>query len=166
MRKNRSKKRSLEIDYEKLAEALVRAQTKAATPPAPPVGGQTTENAGEGKGEQEKPRWTDGVFRFLLLVIFAATGALGLLLSVFAAVAAVWYAAECMAWTGARTVAANIAYLVLGFMMIVLLLALSVAMIGAAREADRIQDRNYIVGAFSGMVSLAALVISLVALLR
>ena len=176
MSDNNDKKINVEIDYDKLAKAIVKAQKKAEeqdeeteTSKKGNAFVRFWKNVGcalTGKYQGEKPKYTNIVFGSLLMMSFVVIGVVGLLLSAFGLIFLIMYAVNSMVWVGAEAVIGNILQLIMYVAIIFIVFLLSVAMIGAGREAERIKDKNYIVGAFSAMVSLVALVISMVALLR
>lgn len=150
----------LEIDYDKLAEAIVKAQEKSA--------------------EESRPAEKTGFWRAIWLILCnketktgnRATGVLAVVLAFAFNVAFV----VGIAITGIIVYCLiqkynwdqKAAYIVpqILFVVVLLFLALLISLIfrGIANEIGAEKDRNYILSFFSGIVSLAALIVALVAL--
>lgn len=172
---NEDQKIKIEIDYDKLAQAIVKANRLA----------EKTEQEAEkkekkgntcilfwkavwklltGKYKVEGEHWITSVFSVILSVIFFAIGWVGFICSVIAVGYFFYYAIKVLAWTDTGLILQNIAYLFAYLAILLLVFLISLMMIGAGREAQKLKDKNFIVSAFSGMVSLVALIVSFIAL--
>lgn len=173
----KNQKIEIEIDYDKLAQAIVKANRLA----------EKTEQVHEesekkgntfvgfwkavwklltGKYKVEGEYWITSVFSVILSAIFFIVGWLGFIGSIGAFAYFFYYASSVMSWTGAESIVQNIFSLIFELVIVFIAFLISLMMIGAEREARKSKDKNYIVGAFSGMVSLVALIVSLVALVK
>ena len=160
-----------EIDYDKLAEAVVRANVSATE----------DNNAATEQGYEKinifkliyyivfnKKRsngtMTSGLLGGLIALAFNAIAVLGAIVLICGIVALVNIIRECV-WT-VNLIPNNvmvIAFMV-GFLLVVAMFALIFR--GVANEMAIEKDRDYTVAVFSGIVSFAALVVSLIALLK
>lgn len=175
--KNEKQKIKLEIDYDKLAQAIVKANRLAEKTEHEQAEGERKGNAfarfwknvGKlltGKYKVEGEHWITVVFSVILSAIFFVVGWLGFICSISMFGYFFYYAIKVLTWTGAEVIAQNIFSLMLELVIIFLTFLISLMMIGAGREAQKSKDKNFIVGAFSGMVSLVALIVSLIALVK
>lgn len=172
---NNIKSVNMEIDYDKLAEAVVKAQEKAAKI-------EETEELEKVKvtffetikamymilcGKRKTKGLTNDIFVMLTSLLFKIVGWIGVIVSPIV-IGFCFYFAVRMNWTPDafwNNLMTEIAYIIiasysgLAFMF-------SVMLIGASREIQREKDKNYIIAIFSGVVSFAALVVALVALVK
>ena len=138
---------NLEIDYDKLAEAIVTAQEKS-------------------EDEANKKRkFTSGSFAMLIMVAFRVFSILMGLLSValFFAPVVSWNALQWKVFTNA---VASIVTIVFCIVFAIILGLYAVLLWKSAKEIETEKDRNYIISVFSGIVSFAALIVALVALFK
>lgn len=175
--KNEKKKIEIEIDYDKLAQAIVKANRLAEKTEQ---GHEESEKKGNafvdfwkavwklftGKYKVEGEYWITSVFSIILSAIFFIVGWLGFICSISMFAYFFYYAIKVLSWTEAERIVQNIGSLMLELVIIFLTFLISLMMIGAGREAQKSKDKNFIVGAFSGMVSLVALIVSLIALVK
>ena len=154
----------LEIDYDKLAEAIVKAQEKSAEMnvaenlPAEKTGfwksvGLILRNKETKTGER-----TTGALAEVLAFIFNAVSAVFLAFSGLAG----YVLATQIDWK--QDMSRSIIQVSIVLVGIFLSLPMSLIFRGIANEIRAEKDRNYILSFFSGIVSLAALVVALVAL--
>ena len=152
----------LEIDYDKLAEAIVKAQEKSA--------------------EESRPAEKTGFWRAIWLILCnketktgnRATGVLAVVLAfAFNAISLAVLAIMCIAvycliekldWN--QEVSRIVSQIVSVAFLLFLALLTSLIFRGIANEIGAEKDRNYILSFFSGIVSLAALIVALVALFK
>ena len=134
---------NLEIDYDKLAEALIKAQGKQAT--------QYSVTREWMKTLIIPMLWGIAIIAGLLGVIFACQGG-----KIFAE------ALQKSAEEGVTDACMGSAGFIMGlfFIMVAILAGAS------AKEVDKEKDKNFVVEVFSGIVSLVALIISFIALLK
>ena len=138
---------NLEINYDKLAEAIIKAQEK-------------------GESEANKKRkFTSGSFAILVMIAFRIFSAFMGLLSVVLILAPVvsW---KTLQWNGFTNIVTSV--FTIGFCIVIaIVLALYTALLWkSAKEIETEKDRNYIISVFSGIVSFAALIVALVALFK
>lgn len=164
-----------DIDYDKLAEAIVKAQRKAEEFDFEEVESETKVtlldivkavylllfNKSETKG------LTNDIFAMLTSLLFKGIGTLGVVFSPIVIIACLYFAYD-LDWTF-DVVFNNLIYLfsytlIAGFAGLIFMF--SVMLIGASREIQKEKDKNYIIAIFSGVVSFAALVVALIALLN
>ena len=156
----------LEIDYDKLAEAIVKAQEKSA----------------ELNATESRPAGKTGFWRAIWLILCnketktgnRATGVLAEVLAfAFNAISLAVLAIMCIAvyrliekldWN--QEVSRIVSQIVSVAFLLFLALLTSLIFRGIANEIGAEKDRNYILSFFSGIVSLAALIVALVALFR
>ena len=129
-----------EIDYDKLAEAIVKANTK--------------------QQEQYSPsrEW----MKYILIPIFWGVGIISGLLAI------AMFVSLCQNATAifkTATITDDIA-LLFEFLITFFTIGFCVFSIVAAKEIDKENDRTYVASMFSNIVAIAALVVALVALLK
>lgn len=175
--KNEIQKIEVELDYDKLAQAIVKANRLAET--AKPAQEQSEKegnafvrfwkNVGKlltGRYKVEGEHWITAVFATILYVIFMVVGWIGFVASIVTFLYFWYYAIALLPWTGTEIIVQNIIFLIFYLVIVFLAFLVSLMMIGAGREAQKSKDKNFIVGAFSGMVGLVALIVSLIALVK
>ncbi len=133
---------AVEIDYERLADAIVEANKKA-------------KSAESGRTASRE------LMKFILMPILYAVA----FLCAVAAVGFVLVAIQSVQNTAFSGTDALLRFS-LAFMLCLVMIALSLFTFFAAREVSDETDRDYIAALFSNVVSFAALIIALVALLR
>lgn len=173
----KNQKIEIEIDYDKLAQAIVKANRLAEK--AEQVQGQSEKKGNTfvrfwkavwklltGKYKVEGEYWITSVFSVILSAIFFIVGWLGIICSIGVFAYFFYYAIKVMTWTEAGNIFQNIVSLIFELVIVFIAFLMSLMMIGAEREARKSKDKNFIVGAFSGMVSLVALIVSFIALVK
>lgn len=134
---------NLEIDYDKLAEAIKKAQDKT-----------------------EDEKITKGTFSLLASWILGVSGVCGTGISVYS-FGYVWYFAfNILEWESMIQIITNVLVCLLVLIITVCAGALSVMFIGSAREIAKSKDKNFVVSVFSSLTGLIALFVALVALLK
>ena len=134
---------NMDIDYNKLAKAIVEAQNEA--------------NKINIKGS----RFTLGTISALLTLTFQGTAIFGwfaaiiLFLSGFVNVLA-------MQWTSFESIATNIATLIFAIGIESLLIIFPLLLWKSSKEVELEKDKNYLIALFSGIVSVLALIVALV----
>lgn len=108
---------------------------------------------------------TSGAFAFLVSIVFRAVALVGFLVFVLGIYAVVLYVLD-LSWQNGPEVIRNIYALVMVAMILFILVMYSIIMWGASNEMRKERDKNYIVAVFSGVVSFAALIVALVALVE
>ena len=138
---------NLEIDYDKLAEAIVEAQENAAA---------TAKN---------KKRYTLGTFAMPLIMAFYGLSILGwiFVLATPFAVCQLW---NTFSWSSVTESISSIIVLLFMLIIVVTVALYSILLWKSAKEVEAETDRNYVISMFSGVVSFAALIVALVALLK
>ena len=137
---------NLEIDYDKLAEAIVKAQEKDIP-----------------KANQSK-KFTSITFVFLISLVFRGVAIIGFVLTLVTPIA-IWETIE-IKYTGLLGLFFVILIGALSISCVLVLFLLSWMLWKSAKEIETEKDRNYIISVFSGIVSFAALIVALVALFK
>ena len=138
---------NLEIDYEKLAEAIVKAQDKS------------SENA------NKDTTYTSSAFSFFITTIFRSVSIIGWFLSFMIVFVIVYTIRDCVQ-SGGAYLAVNIFVILVEVVLGIVLFLFSFILWKSAKEIQFSKDRNYIISVFSGIVSFAALVVALIALFK
>ena len=138
---------NVEIDYDKLAESIVKAQEKV------------EETA------QKKRRYTLGTFATPLIVAFYSLSVLGWML-VAAVPVGVYKSWQSLQWDNFLNCLSSVVSLLFLLGIMVLVALYSILLWKSAKEVEAETDRNYIVSMFSGVVSFAALIVAFVALVK
>ena len=138
---------NLEINYDKLAESIVKAQEKA------------KETAPKQK------RYTLGTFATPLIVAFYSLSILGwiVVISLPIGVFKTW---QSFGWNGFIECFSSVITLLFLLGIMVMVALYSILLWKSAKEVETETDRNYIISMFSGVVSFAALIVALVALVK
>ena len=145
---NNIKELNLEIDYDKLAQAIVKAE----------------QNASEERSSQ-KASPSAGTMIFLTSFIFRGSALAGFWFSLVGVIAIIANAIR-MDWNGWQAILTNFSALFSVFAVIVLLLLFSILLWQSAKEIEEEKDRNYVVSVFSGLVGFVALIVALIALAK
>jgi len=165
---------TVEIDYEKLADAIVKAQKKA------------EEKSSGSEAQQKEPffkatwrrlktigwivinkkdardtdgRMTMGLMSIPLWALFNVSAAF-----VFLVAIAAFACPICLVCTSGLTATNAFSFLLVPVSILLGLFALLLR--GAANEMDRTNDKNFVVAVFSGIVGVVALIVALVALVK
>ena len=137
----------LEIDYDKLAEAIVRAQEKART------------------GANQSKKFISGMFSMSAFVILRLAASLGAIISLIIVLSCVEMF-KVFTWTSFELISRNIIQIITQISLVLLSAFYSILLWKSAKEIETEKDRNYIISVFSGIVSFAALIVALVALFK
>ena len=138
---------NLEIDYDKLAEAIVKANS------------QLDAEANKSK------KFTSGMFSMSVFAILRVIALLGWIIAFALLIGSINTFIE-MSWNDFSTISGNIFQIIYSITITVLLVLYPLMLWKSAKEIETEKDRNYIVSVFSGIVSFAALIVALVALLK
>ena len=138
---------NLEIDYDKLAEAIVKANSKI------------EEEANKSK------KFTSGMLSISVFAILRVIAMLGWIIAFALLFGSISMFVE-MSWNDFSTVAENVFQIICSIIIIVLLVIYPIMLWKSAKEIETEKDRNYIISVFSGIVSFAALIVALVALFK
>lgn len=138
---------NMDIDYDKLAEAIVKAQEKA-------------EDTATGK-----KRYTLGTFATPLIIAFYGLSILGWIF-VLATPFAVYQSWNAFSWSSVTECISSIIVLLFVLGIVVTVALYSILLWKSAKEVEAETDRNYVISMFSGVVSFAALIVALVALVK
>lgn len=137
---NKIENLTVEIDYDKLAEAVVKAEKKA----------------------NEVKSYTSNAFATLSGSVFRIAACLGILFSVSGAICGAVYLAN-FDWKNAAILATIFTALLVLLTLIVIFL-FSVLLMKSAKEIEYEKDRQFVISVFSAIVSFTALIVALVAL--
>ena len=144
---NNIKELNLEIDYEKLAEAMVKVQ-------------------GNTSNEYAKSKYLSAALVSLISTAFKGV-AIALLPTIIIMVIAIQNVAiTTMQWDGVLSIIGNIAMLAIFALFAFVMGIFANLLWKSAKELENERDRNYIISVFSGIVSFAALIVALVALFK
>ena len=138
---------NLEIDYDKLAEAIVKANSKL-----------------DAESNQNK-KFTSGMFSMSVFVILRVIALLGWIIAFALLLGSINTFIE-MSWNDFSTISGNIFQIIYSITITVLLVLYPLMLWKSAKEIETEKDRNYIISVFSGIVSFAALIVALVALFK
>lgn len=138
---------NLEIDYDKLAEAIVKANS------------QLDAEANKSK------KFTSGMFSISVFVILRVIALLGWIIAFALLIGSINAFIE-MSWNNFSTISGNIFQIIYSITITVLLVLYPLMLWKSAKEIETEKDRNYIISVFSGIVSFAALIVALVALFK
>lgn len=147
----RKKKVVCDFDYDKLAEAIVKAQE--------------TYELKKQEEEREKSRFTSGFMSYLVAAVFFLLAATCLFATIVFVVAIVQW---CMKYpsctnpseTGVHTVGLVILIFLTLFAILFMLLCFF-----SAREIDKETDKHYLSSLFSGTIGFVALIVAIAALI-
>ncbi len=162
-----------EIDYDKLEETIIKANTKT-----------KTQKVNNSKKEEKTSVFiffkvlyyiifnkknpngtmTSGLFSSLISFFFNGLAILGLIVFVGGIIAIVNIVKSCI-WTP-ESIVSNISAIFLLIAFLLITIVFSLLFRASANEIAKEKDRDYIVSVFSGVVSFAALIVALVALLK
>lgn len=156
-----------EIDYEKLAKAIIEANRKKNDESS----AGSDEKIGFWKGvwyiitnkKKTNGALTHSLFSNLLSDLFNILAVAGVIIAVAAFVATVYLIVQSVVQNDFLN---SILFAFAGIVFIALILLFCLLLRGVANEIKAEKDRNYIIALFSGVVSFAALVVSLIALLK
>ena len=137
---------NVEIDYDKLATAIVKAQEKAS-------------------GDMEE-KFTKGTFSILTAWVLYIIGVLGFITALYAFGYGIYYTAYILEWIDNVHIISNI--FICGFIVIIALCIglLSFMLFKSGNEIQKSKDKNFIVAVFSALSGFIALVVALVALFK
>ena len=139
---------NLEIDYKKLAQAIVDAQNDAE------------------KQQTERKSFVSKSFAFWISLFFRFVSIFGIAVCIIGFIAIIQYAINPAVWTKANNIVGNVFALGIVGLFLVAFGAYCIVMWRAAKEIEQEKDKNFIVAVFSGIVSFAALIVALVALFK
>ena len=145
---NNIQKFNLEIDYDKLAQAIAKAQSDAE------------------KQQTEKKSFISNSFAFWVSLFFRIVPIFGIAVCVIGFITIIQYAINTAVWTSTNNIIVNIFALGTVGLFLIAFGAYCVIMWRAAKEIEQEKDKNFIVAVFSGIVSFAALIVALVALFK
>ena len=143
---NNIKELNLEIDYDKLAEAMIKAQGKSDA--------ATTKNK----------KFTSVTFAFLISLVFRGIAIIGFALTFIMPIALL--ESVQIKQEGFLGLFHMISLVAVSLACMLVLFLLSWILWKSAKEIETEKDRNYIISVFSGIVSFAALIVALVALFK
>ena len=138
---------NLEIDYDKLAEAIVKANNRAEE--------ETNKNN----------KFTSGAFSITTAFVLRAVAFLGALLSLMSPFV-ILSVAKTFVWNEIGAIIGNILGILFFVAWVAVLALYSWLLWKSAKEIETEKDKNYIISVFSGIVSFAALIVALVALFK
>ena len=138
---------NLEIDYDKLAEAITNANNEL-----------------DAEANKSK-KFTSGMFSISVFVILRVIALLGWIIAFALLLGSISMFIE-MSWNGFSAIAKNIFQIIYSIIIIVLLVIYPIMLWKSAKEIETEKDRNYVISVFSGIVSFAALIVALVALFK
>ena len=138
---------NLEIDYDKIAESIVKAQEKS-----------------ENEANRKK-KFTSGTFAMIISLAFRGVAVFGWLIALVTPFAII-NMSKSFVWNEVNAVIGNVFSIAFVAALFVILVLYSFLLWKSAKEIETEKDRNYIISVFSGIVSFAALIVALVALFK
>ncbi|MDR1629159.1 MAG: hypothetical protein LBS36_02965 [Oscillospiraceae bacterium] len=155
------------IDYDKLAEAFINAQEQRKEKSME----KSSKKIGFFKGvwlilqgkNDTQDRMTMGFMAILLTVLFKTISIIGFL-SVPISAYVIIKQMLAMTWTIGWNLMENIIGIILFASFLFIIFIFSVLIWGASKEIEKSEDKHFVVAVFSGIISLVALIISLIAL--
>ncbi len=160
---------NLEIDYDKLAQAIVKAQEKTKS-----ISIETAKKEKTGffksvwkilKGERSKDgSFLSAPFTIIIYLLYRIIAIIGFFAMIVLDVESV-IAFTKMSWQGTQIIGNIIAAII----VIVVSAAIFLYMLlfwGAANEIEHEKDKNYVMSVFSGLVSVASLIVAIIILIK
>lgn len=138
---------NIEIDYDKLAESIVKAQEKS-----------------ENEANRRK-KFTSSTFAMIISLAFRGVAVLGWLIALATPVAII-NMVKSFVWNELNVVMGNVFSIAFTVALFIVLVLYSFLLWKSAKEIETEKDRNYIISVFSGIVSFAALIVALIALFK
>lgn len=157
----------IDIDYIKLANVIVNAQQIHNEDPKIVKEDDSKSSFLKSmimilKGKKDTgERLTTGIFAILLSVLFQTLAIIGWIISIISIYVGIKQVSM-MKWDG-LSIIVNILSLVSWLSIVFIIVIYSVFIWGAAKELDKTEDKDFVVSVFSGVVSLAALIVALIA---
>ena len=159
---------NVEIDYDKLANAIIKAQEEATRKKEE----QNAIQQPKGKlfpaiwhilrGKRSKDgRLATAPFAIVISVLYRMIAAIGFIVLVLLWIAGI-KAFPVQGWQ----VIGNIILVISGIVISLAMILYMILFWGAANEMEHETDKNYIIEVFSGMISIASLVVAIIALSR
>ncbi len=160
---------SVEIDYDKLANAIVKANRLADKEELQPEPKEKTKvKIFKGlwrliKGDIDtEEQMTLGLFSLILSFFFFTVAIIGFIFALFVMCSLIAEIVK-MEWTCSQ-ILSNIFFIIFTTMILIIMFLISVIVFCAGREVEKSKDKSFIFNAFSGVVGLIALIVALIAL--
>lgn len=160
---------NLEIDYDRLAKAIIKAQRTSEERASKSLKEaklslfQSILQILKGKKSSDG-RFLVAPFAVIVSVVYRMIFIVGLIALILLAVAMVQSLASA-SWQG-WAIVGNIIVIILGIAILFTLFLYLIVFWGAANDVEQEKDKNYVINVFTGLVSLAALIVAIVALNR
>lgn len=161
---------NIEFDYDKLAEAIVKAnrmaEAKSDVPePVEKVGLKRSLQAIFSKKVNTNGKFLSSAMALFSAYIFRVIAGFGVLVFCTGIYVMYGYCTN-MNWRTSCSVICNIISVVFAAFLLLIVILFAIVMFGAAKEIEQEKDRHYIVNVFSGIIGVIALVVALVTLLK
>lgn len=147
----RKKKIVCEFDYDKLAEAIVKAQ-------------ETVEQKKQ-EEERKKSRFTSGFISYLVAAFFFLLGVACLFAAIVFVVAIVQWCMKYPSCTNSSEIGAHIVGLVILIFLTLFAILFMLLCFFSAKEIDKETDKHYLSSLFSGTIGFVALIVAIAALI-
>ncbi len=134
---------NLEIDYDKLAQAIVKAD----------------------QNQDDENRFVSGTFAVLASVLFSVLSFIAFLISIIGVVGSIVFFIQNYT-PGLISISQNLLITLLLIVSSILIGLFAFVFLKAGKEISKEKDKNYIISAFSGIVSFVALIVALIALAK
>ncbi|MDR1409969.1 MAG: hypothetical protein LBJ12_06880 [Oscillospiraceae bacterium] len=172
-RKRQSVHVNVKIDYDKLAAAIVKANT--AIEIEAENNAITTNNdhkicyffkvVGQilTRKAKTEERMTTALFGFLCSLILKTVAVSGFLLFVLSIIFIFYYTFN-VTWNGINEILLNIFIIIFLLLFVFMVFVISIMSLQSSREMEHFNDKNFILSVFSGLIALMAFIISIIAI--
>lgn len=140
---------NIEIDYDKLAEVIVK--------PKEIVNAEQVTNNGT------KSNTVSSFFAAIISIVFGLLGAFSVLMAIGGVISFFQYLPKSI-WTNCDAIINSINQILVYLILIIIFVVFAFLSFSSIKEIMREKDRNYIVSVFSALTSLVALIVAFIAL--
>lgn len=137
---------NVEIDYDKLATAIIQTQEQVKA--------------------HEEENFTKGTFSLLTSWVLHTIGALGFLIALYAFGYGIYHAITVLQWVDSLHVLANIITCIFILTLTFCVGILSFMLFKSGSEIQKSKDKNFVVSVFSALSGFIALIVALIALFK
>lgn len=161
---------NIELDYDKLAEAIVKAnrmaEEKSDIPePIEKLGLKRSLQAIFSKKVNTNGKFLSSAMALFSAYLFRVIAGFGVLFFGTGIYVIYGYCTN-MNWRAPYSIVCNIMFVIFLVSLLLIVVLFSMVMFGAAKEIEQEKDKHYIVDVFSGVIGVLALIVALVTLLK